>query len=105
MVVFLRMVQVLVCLFLLMGMVIFMLVIVFANSTLFQESIELFIGNCRLKIEILNGFVTHWYPWFFRGTYFDHGIESGVFAFDNAYGSFHANVSFRVLSYTKIKKD
>jgi len=42
-------------------------------------------------------FVHSGYPWFLRGTTFVHGLDAGVFAFDNTNGSTGGSVSFRVV--------
>lgn len=42
-------------------------------------------------------FVSSGNPWFLRGTSYNNGTNSGVFAFDNDHGSVSSNWSFRVV--------
>jgi len=40
-----------------------------------------------------------------RGTYYSHGMDAGVFAFNSSYGQVRLHVSFRVVwYYVKDKK-
>ena len=50
-------------------------------------------------------FVLHSVPWFERGGILTNGTGSGVFVFAHGHGDTYVSDSFRVLSYTKIKKD
>lgn len=44
-------------------------------------------------------FVTHWEPWFRRGTNFYYGVGAGVFTFGQDNGRIRAWISFRVVTY------
>ena len=43
-------------------------------------------------------------PWFVRGANYPHGLDAGVFAFENTNGYMNSNVSFRVVLCTIFQK-
>ena len=44
----------------------------------------------------ISWFVFSDFPLFFRGGYFDYGLDAGVFAFAPEYGRVHGGVTFRL---------